>query len=88
MSGVDHLHELLGLPAVDFQHATGEAPAQAADAAAWRISVDPYDDESEMTWAEAFQAFLGAVDPGGVRALIIGQWGRRPTRRRPTRSVW
>ncbi|MFE4652438.1 STM4015 family protein [Streptomyces sp. NPDC056707] len=75
MSGVDHLHELLGLPAVDFQHATGEAPAQAADAAAWRISVDPYDDESEMTWGEAFQAFLGAVDPGGVRALIIGQWG-------------
>lgn len=75
MSGVDHLHELLGLPAVDFQHATGEAPAQAADAAAWRISVDPYDDESEMTWEEAFQAFLGAVDPAGVRALIIGQWG-------------
>ncbi|MFD3495186.1 STM4015 family protein [Streptomyces sp. NPDC058690] len=75
MSGVDHLHELLGLPAVDFQHATGEAPAQAADAAAWRISVDPYDDESEMTWEEAFQAFLGTVDPGGVRALIIGQWG-------------
>ncbi|MET9475017.1 MULTISPECIES: STM4015 family protein [unclassified Streptomyces] len=75
MSGVDHLHELLGLPAVDFQHATGEAPAQPADAAAWRISVDPYDDESEMTWEEAFQAFLGAVDPGGVRALIIGQWG-------------
>ncbi|MFJ7948191.1 STM4015 family protein [Streptomyces sp. NPDC096354] len=75
MSGVDHLHELLGLPAVDFQHATGEAPAQAADAAAWRISVDPYDDESEMTWEEAFQAFLGVVDPAGVRALIIGQWG-------------
>ncbi|MFB6708558.1 STM4015 family protein [Streptomyces sp. NPDC056333] len=75
MSGVDHLHELLGLPAVDFQHATGEAPTQAADAAAWRISVDPYDDESEMTWEEAFQAFLGAVDPSGVRALIIGQWG-------------
>ncbi|MFE7357348.1 STM4015 family protein [Streptomyces sp. NPDC057543] len=75
MSGVDHLHELLGLPAVDFQHATGEVPAQAADAAAWRISVDPYDDESEMTWEEAFQAFLTTVDPAGVRALIIGQWG-------------
>ncbi|MET9658869.1 STM4015 family protein [Streptomyces sp. NPDC006510] len=75
MSGVDHLHELLGLPAVDFQHATGEAPGQAADAAAWRISVDPYDDESEMTWEDAFQAFLKAVDPAGVRALIVGQWG-------------
>ncbi|MFF2330550.1 MULTISPECIES: STM4015 family protein [unclassified Streptomyces] len=75
MSGVDHLHELLGLPAVDFQHATEEVPVQAADAAAWRISVDPYDDESEMTWEEAFQAFLTRVDPAGVRALIVGQWG-------------
>ncbi|MCX4392308.1 STM4015 family protein [Streptomyces sp. NBC_01767] len=75
MSGVDHLHELFGLPAVDFQHASGEAPVQAADAAAWRISVDPYDDESEMTWEEAFKAFLDTVDPAGVRALIVGQWG-------------
>ncbi|MFF4177207.1 STM4015 family protein [Streptomyces sp. NPDC001750] len=75
MSGVDHLHELLGLPAVDFQHATGEAPAQAADTAAWRISVDPYDDECEKTWEEAFRTFLDTVDPAGVRALIIGQWG-------------
>ncbi|MFI9629657.1 STM4015 family protein [Streptomyces sp. NPDC052042] len=73
MSGVDHLHELLGLPAVDFQHATGETPAQAADAAAWRISVDPYDDDK--TWEEAFGTFLDTVDPAGVRALIIGQWG-------------
>jgi hypothetical protein len=75
MSGVDHLHELLGLPTVDFQHATGEAPVQAAAVAAWRISVDPYDDDSEMTWEDAFQAFLKAVDPAGVRALIVGQWG-------------
>ncbi|MEU9317200.1 STM4015 family protein [Streptomyces sp. NPDC048295] len=75
MSGVDHLHELLGLPTVDFQHAAGEVPVQAVDAAAWRISVDPYDDESEMTWEDAFQAFLKAVDPAGVRALIVGQWG-------------
>lgn len=75
MSGVDHLHELFGLPAVDFQHASGEAPVQAADAAAWRISVDPYDDDSEMTWEEAFKVFLETVDPAGVRALIVGQWG-------------
>ncbi|MFF1347967.1 STM4015 family protein [Streptomyces sp. NPDC058322] len=75
MSGVDHLHELFGLPAVDFQHASGEAPVQAADAAAWRISVDPYDDDSEMTWEEAFKAFLDTVDPARVRALIVGQWG-------------
>ncbi|MFE6668176.1 STM4015 family protein [Streptomyces sp. NPDC057697] len=75
MSGVDHLHEFLGLPVVDFQHATGEAPVQAADAAAWRISVDPYDDDSEKTWEEAFRTFLDTVDPAGVRALIVGQWG-------------
>ncbi|MCX4843804.1 STM4015 family protein [Streptomyces sp. NBC_00893] len=75
MSGVDHLHELLGLPAVDFQHATDEAPVQAAGAAAWRISVDPYEDDPEVTWEEAFKAFLEAVDPAGVRALIVGQWG-------------
>ncbi|MFF2010663.1 STM4015 family protein [Streptomyces sp. NPDC058195] len=74
MSGVDHLHELLGLPAVDFPHATGAAPEQAAGAAAWRISVDPYEDD-ETSWEDAFKAFLEAVDPAGVRALIIGQWG-------------
>ncbi|MDK0523440.1 STM4015 family protein [Streptomyces sp. ML-6] len=73
MSGVDHLHEFFGLPVVQFQHTAEEAPVQAADAAAWRISVEPY--EEETTWEEAFEAFLRTVDPAGVRALIIGQWG-------------
>ncbi|MGW2180507.1 STM4015 family protein [Streptomyces sp. NPDC001732] len=73
MSGVDHLHEFFGLPVVQFQHTAEEAPVQAADAAAWRISIEPYEDDT--TWEEAFQAFLRAVDPAGVRALIIGQWG-------------
>ncbi|MCX4966034.1 STM4015 family protein [Streptomyces sp. NBC_00654] len=76
MSGVDHLSELCGLPAVDFQRDASEAPRPAADAAAWRISVDPYDDEdADRTWEQEFAAFLDAVDPAGVRALIIGQWG-------------
>ncbi|MCX4679991.1 STM4015 family protein [Streptomyces sp. NBC_01433] len=76
MSGVDHLSELCGLPAVDFQRNATETPRPAADAAAWRISVDPYDDEDgEPTWEQEFSAFLEAVDPAGVRALIIGQWG-------------
>ncbi|WP_326701098.1 STM4015 family protein [Streptomyces sp. NBC_01754] len=76
MSGVEHLHALLGLPAVDFQQETGGAARPAAGDAAWRIRVDPYDDdEGERTWEELFGAFLEAVDPGGVRALIIGQWG-------------
>ncbi|MGW0551083.1 STM4015 family protein [Streptomyces altiplanensis] len=73
MSGVDHLQELLGLPAVDFRPGL-PAPLPAADAAAWRISVDPFGDEDEP-WEERFGAFLKTVDPTGVRALIIGQWG-------------
>ncbi|MFD7717596.1 STM4015 family protein [Streptomyces sp. NPDC059814] len=74
MSDVDHLHELLGLPAVDFQSGTDDGPRPAADAAAWRVLVDPYEDE-ERTWEQEFASFLETVDPAGVRALIIGQWG-------------
>ncbi|NED15922.1 STM4015 family protein [Streptomyces sp. SID9124] len=70
---VDHLHELLGLPAVDFQSGPDAGPRPAADAAAWRVRIDAYEDEG--TWEEEFNAFLEEVDPAGVRALIIGQWG-------------
>lgn len=75
MSDADRLHELLGLPAVDFQRETDGKPRPAADAAAWRISVDPYSDEEDADWGAKFGAFLDAVDPSGVEALIIGQWG-------------
>ncbi|MFD4779024.1 STM4015 family protein [Streptomyces sp. NPDC058427] len=71
---MDHLHELLGLPAVDFQHDGGDAPRPAAGAAAGRVGVDPYEDE-DHTWEQEFASFLATVDPAGVRALIIGQWG-------------
>ncbi|MEV0786891.1 STM4015 family protein [Streptomyces sp. NPDC050423] len=74
MSDVDHLHALLGLPAVDFQSGTDGGPRPAADTAAWRVRVDPYEDE-DRTWEQEFAAFLETVDPAGVRALIIGQWG-------------
>ncbi|MFD3652903.1 STM4015 family protein [Streptomyces sp. NPDC058620] len=73
MPDVDHLQELIGLPAVDFESGTA-AVRPAADAAAWRIGVEPYEDE-DRTWEEEFNAFLDEVDPAGVRALIIGQWG-------------
>ncbi|MGW8886501.1 STM4015 family protein [Streptomyces sp. NPDC055749] len=73
MSDVDHLQELIGLPAVDFERGTAAA-LPAADAVAWRVGVEPYEDE-DQTWEEEFNDFLGAVDPAGVRALIIGQWG-------------
>ncbi|MET7647839.1 STM4015 family protein [Streptomyces sp. NPDC005426] len=74
MSDADHLHELLGLPVVDFQSGTNDSPRPAADAAAWRVSIEPYEDE-DRTWEQEFAAFLDEVDPSGVRALIIGQWG-------------
>ncbi|MBK3528778.1 STM4015 family protein [Streptomyces sp. MBT67] len=74
MYGAQHLHEFGGLPAVDFQHTTDEGPRPAADAVAWRVSVDPYGDE-DRSWEEEFAHFLNEVDPTGVRALIIGQWG-------------
>jgi hypothetical protein len=76
MSDAEHLHELLGLPAVDFQRETEGRERPPAGSAAWRISVDPYGgDDEDGSWEEAFDAFLDAVDPSGVEALIIGQWG-------------
>lgn len=73
MYGAQHLHEFGGLSAVDFQHATDGGSRPAPDAVAWRVSVDPYDDD--RPWEEEFADFLDTVDPAGVRALIIGQWG-------------
>ncbi|MEV5263375.1 STM4015 family protein [Streptomyces anulatus] len=73
MYGAQHLHEFGGLPVADFQHTTDEGSWPAADTVAWRVSVDPYDDD--RPWEEEFADFLDKVDPSGVRALIIGQWG-------------
>ncbi|WP_411080282.1 STM4015 family protein [Streptomyces sp. cmx-18-6] len=75
MYGAQHLQAFGGLPAVDFQHTDGPADRPAAAAAAWRLSVDPFGDDGERTWEQEFTAFLDAVDPAEVRALIIGQWG-------------
>ncbi|MDX3596480.1 STM4015 family protein [Streptomyces sp. ID03-2B] len=77
MYGAQHLHEFGGLPAVDFQRTTDGGSRPAADAAAWRLYVDPYggDEDRDRPWAEEFADFLDSVDPAGVRALIIGQWG-------------
>ncbi|WP_405690730.1 STM4015 family protein [Streptomyces sp. NBC_01185] len=76
MADADRLHELLGLPAVDFQREADGSSRPAAHAAAWRVSVDPYDPgEGDADWEAEFGAFLEAVEPSGVQALIIGQWG-------------
>ncbi|MEV6434613.1 STM4015 family protein [Streptomyces anulatus] len=73
MYGAQHLHEFGGLPVADFQHTTDKGSWPAADTVAWRVSVDPYDDD--RPWEEEFADFLDKVDPSCVRALIIGQWG-------------
>ncbi|MFF6906803.1 STM4015 family protein [Streptomyces sp. NPDC012389] len=75
MYGAQHLQAFGGLPAVDFQHKDRPADRPAADDVAWRISVDPYGDDDDRSWEEEFAGFLDAVDPAGVKVLIIGQWG-------------
>ncbi|AYF76699.1 leucine-rich repeat domain-containing protein [Nocardia yunnanensis] len=70
----DHLLRFHGLPIFDFPHAESGLTLPAADAAAWRISVEPYGDSDE-TWAQAFARFLAEVDTTKVRALLIGLWG-------------
>lgn len=75
MTITHHLSELHGLPAVDFASRTDGPPLPGAGAAAWRLRVDPYEDDSVTSWEEVFELFLKTVDPLGVRALIIGQWG-------------
>jgi hypothetical protein len=63
-----------GLPVHDFPGPDdeGRTPLPEADAVAWRVSTDTYD--AEETWPEAFARFTAAVDPGRVRALVVGAW--------------
>ncbi|MGM9463232.1 STM4015 family protein [Streptomyces murinus] len=73
MSNVEHLKELHGLPAFEFEtEPKGELPA--AGAVAWRVSVDPYGD-SDIAFEELWDRFLETVDPVGIRAIIVGPWG-------------
>ncbi|MEV0369042.1 STM4015 family protein [Streptomyces sp. NPDC050636] len=74
MSIHEHVEELDGLPVHDFPQDTADTTAlPEPGAVAWRLSVDPYEDEE--TFAECWQRFTEAVDLSGVRALVIGQWG-------------
>ncbi|RRQ86617.1 STM4015 family protein [Streptomyces griseofuscus] len=73
MSNVEHLKELHGLPAFEFEtEPKGELPV--AGAVAWRVSVDPYGD-SDIAFEELWDRFLETVDPSGIRAIIVGPWG-------------
>lgn len=85
MSAVEHLDELHGLPVYDFPPAGEAADAlPEPSAVAWRLSLDPYADEdgdaeagedSYGSYEKLWQRFLTTVDPAGVRALVVGEWG-------------
>lgn len=77
MSAVEHLDELHGLPVVDFPAAGEDESLPEAGAVAWRLSVGPdvQDDAVQEPYGKLWQRFLAAVDPAGVRALVIGEWG-------------
>ncbi|SHL25953.1 STM4015 family protein [Actinacidiphila paucisporea] len=75
MSAVEHLKELHGLPVFDFPAAGEEAPGLPEPGeVAWRLSVDPYGDGADESYEQLWQRFLAAVDPAGIRALVIGRW--------------
>ncbi|MEV5652045.1 STM4015 family protein [Nocardia sp. NPDC052254] len=74
MTVSDHLETWHGLPVHEFPDAETAGEPPAAGEVAWRISADPFG-EGDESWAETFARFLGAVDPAGVRALVIGVWG-------------
>ncbi|TJZ56948.1 leucine-rich repeat domain-containing protein [Streptomyces piniterrae] len=74
MSIHEHVEELDGLPVYDFREATADTTTlPEPGAVAWRLSVDPYDDEE--TFAERWQRFTETVELSGVRALVVGPWG-------------
>ncbi|MGR3933053.1 STM4015 family protein [Streptomyces sp. BRA346] len=76
MSYAEHLTELHGLPVRAFPLPDDEDPQlPEAHEVAWRISYDPYTEESGEIFEGRFERFLTTVDASRVRALIIGQWG-------------
>ncbi|WP_432120011.1 STM4015 family protein [Streptomyces sp. bgisy032] len=74
MSHVQHLQELLGLPAFDFPAPGERRDLPEAGAVAWRLAVDPYETQAEK-FGDMWDRFLGSVDCAGVRAIVVGQWG-------------
>ncbi|MCW7944379.1 cytoplasmic protein [Streptomyces hygroscopicus] len=75
MSHVEHLQELHGLPAFDFPDPAARRELPEAGAVAWRLAVDPYGHTSGEEFGALWDRFLGSVDPAGVRAIVVGQWG-------------
>jgi hypothetical protein len=75
MSRVEHLQVLHGLPAFDFPSPGARQELPQADAVAWRLAVDPYGDSSDEEFGDLWDRFFDSVDPAGVRAMVVGQWG-------------
>ncbi|WP_073946814.1 STM4015 family protein [Streptomyces kebangsaanensis] len=75
MSHVEHLQELHGLPAFDFPGPGARRELPEAGAVAWRLAADPYRDSSHEEFGDLWDRFLDSVDPAGVRAIVVGQWG-------------
>ncbi|MFJ4682243.1 STM4015 family protein [Streptomyces sp. NPDC088789] len=71
---VQHLQEFHGLPVFDFPEAGEKVELPEPGAVAWRLDVYPYGDSDEEFGA-LWDRFLAAVDPAGVRAIIVGPWG-------------
>ncbi|MFJ6135462.1 STM4015 family protein [Kitasatospora sp. NPDC092286] len=69
---VNHPEQFHGLPVFEFPIGPDASRKQPAPGAvAWRLSVDY---GSGTDFDERWQAFLAAIDPAGVRALIVGPW--------------
>jgi hypothetical protein len=75
MSSVEHQQKLHGLPAFDFPDPESQRELPEAGAVAWRLAVDPYGDTSDEEFGDLWNRFLDSVDPAGVRAIILGEWG-------------
>ncbi|MEE1940712.1 STM4015 family protein [Streptomyces sp. TRM 70361] len=76
---VEHLRELHGLPVHRFTQNTPAGELPAAGSVAWRLSYNPFRDESpEGGFEGLWQSFLETVDTTAVRGLVIGQWSESP----------
>ncbi|MFJ9209450.1 STM4015 family protein [Streptomyces sp. NPDC102264] len=76
MTEVDRMSEWGGLPTFEFPLLEEELPASlpAADAVAWRISVEDYFEVELGEWAATFARFAEVVDLSRVQALLVGIW--------------
>ncbi|AWW43257.1 STM4015 family protein [Streptomyces cadmiisoli] len=76
MSNAERPAEWGGLPTFEFPLLEEDLPESlpAADAVAWRITVEGYYDVDLGQWAATFARFAEVVDLSQVRALIVGIW--------------